>query len=102
MTAIAYTDVRKVSQRRVYTLLDAVGETGAGTPHRVLNNCRVFQVIISDTATCLLQASLDGDNWVTLRTSTASEAYSTAEPWTYIRGNVSVWSAGTVTLLMGV
>jgi len=85
----------------VDTLINAAVATGAGPSFIPKTDNRAYQVIIETTATCALQGSLDGTNWITLRTSTASEGYSTAEPWKFVRGNVTAWTSGTVTLLMG-
>lgn len=85
----------------VTTLLDAVVATGAGASHQPAANERTFQVIMTDTATVKLEASLDNTNWITLRTSTASEGFSTAEPWAYIRGNCTVFDTNPVTMLVG-
>jgi hypothetical protein len=82
------------------TLLDAVSATGAGATATVFPLHKAFQVIISATATCELQASLDGTNWITLRSSTASEGYTVEAPWRRLRGNVTAYTSGTVTLLM--
>lgn len=83
-------------------LLDSVAATGAGSANKPEAIYRVFHVIISDTATCKLQASIDGANWIDLQTSTASEGYSTSEPWPYVRGNVTAYTSGTVTLMMAI
>lgn len=91
---------RTVDSSYFLYLLNAVSATGAGEIIEPYAIKRVFQVIISDTATCKLQASIDGTNWIDLRESTASEGFSTAEPWPYVRGNVSAYTSGTVTLLM--
>lgn len=81
-------------------LLDAVSANGDGSVVVPKGKDRVFQVVITGTATCTLQASIDGSNWENLRSSTANEMYSTAEPWPFLRGSVSGYSSGTVTLVM--
>jgi len=84
------------------TMLNSVSATGAGAAFSSSELTRAFQVVITDTATCVLEASMfeDFSTVVTLRTSTASEGYSTLEPWPYMRGNVTAYTSGTVTLVM--
>lgn len=83
------------------TLLNAVASTQTTSAFTPQGANRAFQVVISATATVVLQGSLDGANWFNLRTSTASEAYSTSEPWTFVRADVT-WTSGTVSLFMAV
>ena len=49
----------------------------------------------------LIEASNDRTNWVTLATITASGGYESDAPWKFIRANVSVFTSGTVTVLLG-
>lgn len=86
--------------QNITKLLDGVSATGAGRSIGNGSLHRGYQVLISGTATVSLEASLDGENWETLRSSTSSEMYSTAEPWVFVRGNVTAYTSGTVTLLM--
>lgn len=82
------------------TLLDAVGETGAGIAATPAALNRVFSCVISNTATCKLQGSVDNATWHDLYTFTATGAVTTAEPWPYVRGNVTAFTSGTVSLKM--
>lgn len=59
-----------------------------------------IQIIISATATVLIQASLDRVNWVTTNTITTSDAYVLDIRGCYYRSNVSA-NSGTVTVLVG-
>lgn len=80
------------------TLLDAVGATGASkefTPSTYKVN---FQIIISATATCTIQGSLDGTNWTTVGTAATATGWVLADaPYKYLRANVTAFTSGTVT-----
>lgn len=89
-----------MSQYVVTKLLNAAATTGEGAVSEPGKSNRAFQVILTGTATVALKASIDGTNWITLRTSTASEGYSTDEPWPFMVGEVTAFTSGTATLLM--
>jgi hypothetical protein len=61
----------------------------------------VMQVIISNTATVTIQQSLDRTNWVTMATTTTSDSFVLPCPGVYYRPNVTAWTSGTVTVLVG-
>jgi hypothetical protein len=82
-------------------LLQAVGANGSGSAVKNLHLNRSYNVVISGTANCLLEAHNGDGDWGTLRTSPASEKFTTSEAWAYVRGTVSGYSSGTVTLTMG-
>lgn len=84
------------------TLLNAVAATGAGPAQRCGVGKRTLQCTISGTATCAIQVSNDNSTWVTLQSPTSTTAYEMDAPWEYIRGNVTAYTSGTVTLIMGV
>lgn len=79
-------------------LIDAAEETGAGAAITLPADATVrVHAIISGTATVKLQGSIDGTTWFDLYTATATEAF-TSESWPYMRGNVTAYTSGTVTV----
>lgn len=58
------------------------------------------QFIITGVATAKLEGSLDGVNWVTIITTSVSDAFTDLPKFTHYRGNVISFSSGTVTLLV--
>lgn len=97
------------------TLLNAATGTGAGTVQANGQHSKAFQVYGTTTAgsgsaTVKVQGSLDGTNWVdlksfslTLGTAQTSDFYESIYPWAKVRGNVTAISGtgASVTLLMG-
>ncbi len=81
-------------------LANAATSAGAQSSVSGLGSNRAYQAIITGTATVALQGSLDDVNWVTLRTSTASEGFSTKEPWAWVRANVTSYTSGAVTMIV--
>lgn len=88
------------------TLLNAVTVGGAGT---AINLSAVSEwmgggVSVEVTGisgdTVLLEGSIDGSTFYTINSFTANGMWSGAGGWTHIRGNVSVYSAGTITMKM--
>ncbi len=79
------------------TSLVAVVATGAGTVRQIEGRMRLIPYVIRGitTATVLIQGSLDGTNWVTLKSVTA-DAAGHIEAFPHMRGNVSVWTSGTI------
>ena len=59
----------------------------------------VLQAVISGVATITVQASLDGTNWLTIKTYTAS-AIEEIPQYPFLRAQVSAWTSGTAGLLM--
>jgi len=82
------------------TLLSAVAATGAGTTYSVENPRRTFQVTGTFVGTVAVQVSNDGTNWDTLISTTATGAWASDQPWPYVRGNVTAFTSGTITLIM--
>lgn len=87
---------------RLVTLMNAVTETGTGTPvqcilEKGVPNNTVAQAIVSGTATVVLQGSLDGTNWYQIASYTASGGGQVAVA-PYMRANCTSTSGGTVTL----
>lgn len=89
------------------TLLSAVGATGAGTGTAFSDDVRartasgIVQAIISATATVALEGSVNNSAWFTIISFTASGAQVVDLP-PYVRGNVTAFTSGTVTLLLDV
>lgn len=86
------------------TLMAAKAATGAGasTPVRMIRDKRTFQVTIIGTATVAIEGSNDGNNWVTLQSGvTSSSGFEDDAPWNYVRANVTSYTSGTVTVVMG-
>ena len=93
-------------------LLDGVTASGAGSNEYQLplgsghNLARTFPVVVRGISgdTVVLQGSLDGTNWVTLdgATFTADIGATLITSFKYIRANVTVYSAGTITVELGV
>ena len=81
------------------TLLSAVGATGASTAVQADAGQPAFlQVSGITTATVALEGSLDGSNWSTVGTAlTANGIVTVATAPKYLRANVTVWSAGSIT-----
>jgi len=95
-----YLKVRDETDSEVYTLLDVSANTtgSAFTPTR---KERTYQVLITGTATVAIQVSNDGTNWYAIRTVTADDYSSTAEPWFQVRAVSSGMSAATAKVYMG-
>ena len=96
--AIRVTDTGAVIigfESQTYTLLSA-SESGAGTSRAAVARHITFNVAIAGTATVALEVSWDDTNWYAIRTSTATEQYSIAEWYPYIRANVTSWTSGAV------
>lgn len=89
----------------VATLLNAVAATGAGTAREYSDDVRVrsaygmVQAVITGSATVALEGSLNGTNWFPVTSFSASGAQ-VAELPPRVRGNVTAFTSGTVTLLL--
>jgi hypothetical protein len=81
------------------TLLTDVGATGASRAVQADAGQPAFlQVSGITTATVALEGSLDGSNWTTVGTAlTANGIVTVANAPKYLRANVTVWSAGSIT-----
>lgn len=90
----------QTTQQNVTTILD-VSENTTGDAYQFASLNRVYQVVITGTATVAIQVSVDGSTWATIRTATASEAISTAEPWPYTRAVSSGMSSATAKVYVG-
>lgn len=84
------------------TLLSAVGATGAGTASAVVDPLKPRAFVVSGTfvATVKIQVSMDNSTWFDLSSQTAAAAVESTGPWKYVRGNVTAFTSGTVTLTM--
>ena len=81
------------------TLQSAATTTGVGTVQTVADtfSYQTIQVVIAGTATVLCQGSTDNTTFETLGTLTATGSCVTEGAWKYIRAEISVCSACTVT-----
>lgn len=91
-----------MAKKTVYTLLNAVTGTGAGTAVTPIHNGgghENLNAIIYGTfvGTVAIQGSLDGTNWVNLTSQTAPWA-GKVNDFPYIRGNVSAYTSGSITV----
>lgn len=85
-------------------LLDGVSAVGAGESLQFDSRHATFDVAISGTATAELEVSWDGNTWRDLPGSskTATAQFSITEWYPYIRGNVTAYTSGTVTITAAV
>jgi len=88
--------------RPIHKLIDAAVATGAGSTHQLpdksYNGRKAHvQAILAGTATVVLQGSLDGTNWYNMDSFAADEIAEHVLP-PYVRGNVTAWTSGAVTL----
>ncbi len=96
------------SEFTVYTAMAAQAATGAGSVVDVSGLISVpgmpgpvMQIIITNTATVTIQQSLDRTNWTTMATTSTSDSFVLPCPGVYYRPNVTAWTSGTVTVLVG-
>ena len=83
----------------VQTLLSAVVATGAGDSTPVGYNVRSYQFVLAGTATVQLQGSHDGTNWFSIGAAqTASALVEATHAIPLVRGNVTSWTSGAVTV----
>lgn len=88
-------------------LLNAVAAVGPGATFGSLSNStfydkpRIAQFVITGTATAKLEGSMDGTNWETIVSASASSAYADLPSFSSYRGNVTSWTSGTITLMLG-
>jgi hypothetical protein len=87
------------------TLLNAVTASGAGTATSFSDDTRrhspqaIVHTIISNTATAVLQGSLDGTNWFTVYSFASTSAQLVDLP-PNVRGNVTSYTSGTVSMVL--
>ncbi len=82
-------------------LLSAVGATGAGSAATVNapGKARAFVVTGTFVGTVAVQVSMDNTNWFTLGAAlTAPGIIESVGPWKYVRGNVTAYTSGAITL----
>jgi len=88
----------------IITLLDGVGAVGAGTAVDLATKSTRFtpegivKTIISNTATAAIEGSLDKSTWLALDSNTASAWTDLPFVPRFIRGNVTAFTSGTVTM----
>lgn len=89
----------------VTTLLSGVSATGAGSSFALSDESRrrapqaIVQAVISATATVALEGSVNGTNWFSIYSWTSSGGQLVDVP-SYVRGNVTAYTSGTVSLLL--
>lgn len=97
---------------KVATLLNAVAATGAGStqdtrrergadldPDRQVESLAV-QVIGTFVGTVAIEVSLDGTTWFAITSKTAVDAFQVAY-FPYVRGNVTAYTSGSITVKVG-
>ena len=82
-------------------LLKAVTATGAGGALVLGCANKVFQVTGTFVGTVAFEGSLDGTNYVSLATATAPGKYGNQEPWYWVRANVTAYTSGSITVVVG-
>lgn len=88
---------------QILKLLNAVAAVGAGTVFPIdedVASKKILQAIITGTATVKLQGSLNNVDWVDVGTAVSVSGYQLVDVFPYMRGNVTAWTSGTVTLLL--
>lgn len=86
------------------TLTQAQAVAGPGPWIRVRNveEARTFQVTIAGVATVAIEASNDGVNPIPLQVGIITSAgYTDDGAWGYVRSNVTSYTSGSVTAVMG-
>jgi len=83
------------------TLLSAAAATGAGAAVACSAKDKVAHVFGTFVGTVHLEGSMDGTNYFTLGNLTAIGKIANSEPWKFIRGNVTAFTSGTITMLLG-
>lgn len=94
-------NTHEVTSNKVMKILDAVGSQTAGSTHSMPAAKVTIQIEGISDATVKFQVSNDNSNWIDVITTTADGGWSFDEPWRYIRGNVTVYSAGTINMYIG-
>jgi hypothetical protein len=75
---------------------------GAWTKVRQTRDKRTFQITISGIATVSIEGSNDGVNAIVLQPGiTSSIGYEDSAPWAYVRSNVTGYTSGLVTVILG-
>ncbi len=89
-----------MSKVRIKTLLDVTANT-TGTAVAGIKGKKTFHVVITGTATVVVEASMDGSNYEQLLTTTADGIWENDAPWSRIRAVSSSMSSGTAKVYMG-
>lgn len=75
---------------------------GAWTKVRQTRDKRTFQITITGAAVVSIEASNDGINPIVLQSGiAASVGYEDSAPWSYVRSNVTGYTSGVVTVILG-
>lgn len=83
-----------------HTLLNAVAATGASASLSMNTTPQMAQVTGTFVATVHLEGSNDGTNWVSIGNVTAAGSIANTAAWAYVRGNVTAYTSGTVTMVI--
>ena len=94
---------KSLMQAEIKTLLDDVTQQGAGSAVDVSGLIRLqAQLAGIGTATVKVEATIDGTNYVDVsgggKTADSLFALSNQGPFKNVRGNVSAYTSGTITL----
>lgn len=82
-------------------LINAAGSaSGAGTANAITKQGKPHAYVVSGTfvGTVKVQVSMDNSTWYDLASYTAPAVLESTGPWAYVRGNVSAWTSGAITL----
>lgn len=86
----------------VTKLLDAVTVAGPGASVEMKSVKKTFHIIITATASVTVEVSNDNVSFVAIQPAvTATNILSSDDPWKYVRANVTAYTSGTVTVVMG-
>lgn len=88
-------------QGEVTTLLEAVTASGASDAVEDPPLHKILQVFGTFTATVELEGSMDNTNWVSIGSITAPGKIANAESWKRVRANVTAYTSGTITAILG-
>lgn len=98
-----------IGQGNTNVLLSGSTAANTGEARHLVAKDKTFQVIITATATVIIEASNDprvetdltNAVWVTLYTDSSSAGHYNAEPWKYYRARVSSYGSGSITVYAG-
>jgi hypothetical protein len=83
------------------TLLDEAAATGASDAVELKTRSKTLQVFGTFVGTVHLEGSMDDTNYQSLGNVTAAGKISNDEPWKYVRANVSAYTSGAITAILG-
>lgn len=83
------------------TILHNVASTLGASQSIKAGKDKTLQVIITGSATVEWQISNDNQNWETIATATNSGAFENSGKWAYTRTEITAYTSGTVTTILG-